>query len=150
MVGITAWQQQVPLRQDFTGGNAFRIPRNSVFSDISRARVRFILARVYGERERNFTGQHFWARGYFASTVGRDEAVIREYIRNQEKEDERLDQLKLQLQPATVQVAQENRGRASVPSQPLRAAHKTKPPALPGGYFARVWRRCCVILKLLI
>ena len=53
------------------------------------------LARVYGERKRNFVGQHFWARGYFVSTVGRDEAVIREYIRNQEKEDERLDQLGL-------------------------------------------------------
>lgn len=39
------------------------------------------LARVYGERKRNFIGQHFWARGYFVSTVGRDEAVIREYIR---------------------------------------------------------------------
>ena len=54
------------------------------------------LARVYGERKRNFVGQHFWARGYFVSTVGRDEAMIREYIRNQEKEDERLDQLKLE------------------------------------------------------
>ena len=53
------------------------------------------LARVYGERKRSFVGQHFWARGYFVSTVGRDETVIREYIRNQEKEDERLDQLGL-------------------------------------------------------
>ena len=53
------------------------------------------LARVYGERKRNFVGQHFWARGYFVSTVGRDETVIREYIRKQEKEDERLDQLGL-------------------------------------------------------
>jgi len=55
------------------------------------------LARVYGERKRNFVGQHFWARGYFVSTVGRDEEGIRAYIRNQEKEDERLDQLKLSL-----------------------------------------------------
>ena len=54
------------------------------------------LARVYGERKRNFVGQSFWARGYFVSTVGRDETVIREYIRNQEKEDERLDQMKLE------------------------------------------------------
>ena len=53
------------------------------------------LARVYGERKRNFVGQHFWARGYFVSTVGRDEAMIREYIRNQEKVDERLEQMKL-------------------------------------------------------
>ena len=54
------------------------------------------LARVYGERKRNFVGQHFWERGYFVSTVGRDERVIREYIRNQEKEDERFDQMKLE------------------------------------------------------
>jgi putative transposase len=53
------------------------------------------LARVYGERKRNFVGQHFWARGYFVSTIGRDEAAIREYIRNQEKEDTRLEQLNL-------------------------------------------------------
>ena len=53
------------------------------------------LARAYGERKRNFVGQHFWARGFFVSTVGRDEAVIREYIRNQEQEDKRLDQMGL-------------------------------------------------------
>ena len=53
------------------------------------------LARVYGDRKRNFVGQSFWARGYFVSTVGRDETVIREYIRNQEHEDKRLDQLNL-------------------------------------------------------
>ncbi len=53
------------------------------------------LARVYGERKRNFVGQHFWARGYFVSTVGRDEASIREYIQNQEQEDRRLDQMNL-------------------------------------------------------
>ena len=53
------------------------------------------LARVYGERKRNFVGQHFWARGYFVSTIGRDEAVIREYIQKQEQEDLRLDQMNL-------------------------------------------------------
>jgi putative transposase len=53
------------------------------------------IARTFGERKRNFVGQHFWARGYFVSTVGRDEGVIREYIRRQEHEDKRLDQLRL-------------------------------------------------------
>jgi len=53
------------------------------------------LARVYGERKRNFVGQHFWARGYWVSTVGRDESVIREYIQKQEEEDKRLDQMNL-------------------------------------------------------
>lgn len=51
------------------------------------------MARVYGERKRNYGGQHFWARGYFVSTVGRDEELIRAYIRHQEEEDRRLDQL---------------------------------------------------------
>ena len=53
------------------------------------------IARTWGERKRNYVGQHFWARGYFASTVGRDEQVIREYIRHQEAEDRRVDQLDL-------------------------------------------------------
>ena len=49
----------------------------------------------FGGRERNFTGEVFWARGYFVSTVGLDEAMVRAYIRNQEHEDERYDQMKL-------------------------------------------------------
>ncbi len=53
------------------------------------------IARTFGGRSRNFTGEHFWARGYFASTVGRDEEVIRNYIRSQEREDSRVEQLKL-------------------------------------------------------
>ena len=53
------------------------------------------IARRYSGRQRNYIGQHFWARGYFASTVGRDEQVIREYIRQQEKEDRRIDQMQL-------------------------------------------------------
>jgi len=53
------------------------------------------IARTYGERRRNFVGQHFWARGYFVSTVGRDEGTIRNYIKHQEKEDERQEQLRL-------------------------------------------------------
>ncbi|HBG95681.1 MAG TPA: hypothetical protein DDY14_10270 [Chromatiaceae bacterium] len=53
------------------------------------------IARVYGERKRNFFGQHIWARGYFVTTLGRDETVIREDIRHQETEDRRLEQLSL-------------------------------------------------------
>ena len=53
------------------------------------------IARRFLGRQRNYGGQHFWARGYFASTVGRDEQVIRAYIRHQEQEDHRLEQLKL-------------------------------------------------------
>lgn len=53
------------------------------------------IARKLGGRERNFTGENFWARGYFVSTVGLDEAMVRAYIRHQETEDERYDQMRL-------------------------------------------------------
>ncbi len=52
------------------------------------------IVRHFGERRRNFVGQHFWARGYFVSTVGRDEEVIRRYIQRQENEERKQDQLK--------------------------------------------------------
>ena len=53
------------------------------------------IARTFEGRQKNFTGQHFWARGYFVSTVGLDEKMIRDYIKNQENEDKRQDQLDL-------------------------------------------------------
>jgi putative transposase len=53
------------------------------------------LARTYGDQKQNYSGQSFWARGYFVSTIGRDEATIRGCIRNQEQEDQRLDQMNL-------------------------------------------------------
>jgi REP element-mobilizing transposase RayT len=51
-------------------------------------------AKIYGTGEEP-VGQDFWARGYYVSTVGRDEAEVRRYIQAQEKEDRRLDQLKI-------------------------------------------------------
>ena len=53
------------------------------------------IARTYMGRRKNFTGQHFWARGYHVSTVGRDEAMIRAYIKHQEDEDQKIDKLAL-------------------------------------------------------
>jgi len=53
------------------------------------------IARNFVGRRKNFTGQHFWARGYHVSTVGRDEEAIRKYIKEQELEDRRIDQLQL-------------------------------------------------------
>ena len=53
------------------------------------------IARVFSGRRRNFSGQQFWARGYYVSTVGKDEQAVREYITKQEAEDRRLDQLQL-------------------------------------------------------
>ncbi len=55
------------------------------------------IARCFMGKTKNFTGENFWARGYFVSTVGLDEEVVRAYIRNQEKEDEQYDQLKFGL-----------------------------------------------------
>ncbi len=48
--------------------------------------------------KRNVRGVHFWARGYFVSTVGRDESIVRDYIRRQEEEDLRIDQMGLELE----------------------------------------------------
>ena len=53
------------------------------------------IARTYTGRRGNMTGQSFWARGYYVSTAGKDEEAVREYIRQQEEEDRRLDQLSL-------------------------------------------------------
>lgn len=51
------------------------------------------VARHFMKRERNYVGQRLWARGFFVDSVGRDTEVIRRYIREQEQEDQRLDQL---------------------------------------------------------
>ena len=53
------------------------------------------IARVHAGRRRNFVGRHFWARGCWVSTVGKNEADVREYVQNREKEDQRLEQLEL-------------------------------------------------------
>ena len=57
------------------------------------------VARQFKGKQRNFTGEHFWARGYFVSTVGLDEEMVREYIRNQEVNDVHRDQLALGYAP---------------------------------------------------
>ena len=59
------------------------------------------VARHFMKRERNYVGQKLWARGYFVDSVGRDTEVIRRYIREQEVEDSRLDQLELPINPIT-------------------------------------------------
>ena len=53
------------------------------------------IARTYGGRKKNFVGEHFWARGYYVCTAGKDEKVVREYIKKQEEEEERLEQLSI-------------------------------------------------------
>jgi hypothetical protein len=53
------------------------------------------IARTFGGKRRNIVGEHFWARGFWVSTVGHNEAAVRLYIQEQEKADQRLDQLGL-------------------------------------------------------
>ncbi len=53
------------------------------------------IARTYLGQRKNFTGMHFWARGFFVTTVGADEEAVRAYIQKQETEDKRLEQLSL-------------------------------------------------------
>jgi putative transposase len=60
-----------------------------------KGKTAIYIARNFAGKKRNFVGQKFWARGYFVSTVGRDEEVIRQYIRNQESEEIRMDHLNL-------------------------------------------------------
>ena len=52
--------------------------------------------REYLGRRKQFTGFHFWARGYCVSTIGLDEQMIREYIRHQEGEEKRQESLRLE------------------------------------------------------
>ena len=75
-----------------------RIPsKHSVFEVIGyiKGKRAIYIARTFGKRARNYAGEHFSARGFFVSTVGKDEAAIRDYIQNQEQTDKRLDQLNL-------------------------------------------------------
>ena len=67
------------------------------------------VARHFLKRERNYAGQHLWARGFFVDTVGRDTEKIRRYIQQQEAEDRRLDQLELVAMNNQQTQSQDNR-----------------------------------------
>ena len=70
-------------------------PKHSVASLLGflKGKSSIWVAQNIANKQRNFVGHKFWARGYFVSTVGINEKVIRAYIENQEKEDKRLDDL---------------------------------------------------------
>jgi len=65
-------------------------PKYAVASVIGfiKGKSAIAIARQFGGRERNFNGEHFWARGYCVSTVGYEEEKVRAYIREQEGGDE--------------------------------------------------------------
>ena len=72
-------------------------PKESVSQVVGyiKGKSAIYIARTYRGKTRNFTGENFWARGYFVSTVGHDEATVRKYIQDQQKEDHRIEQRKL-------------------------------------------------------
>ncbi len=72
-------------------------PKHSVAQIVGfiKGKSAISIARTYFGRRKNFTGQSFWARGYYVTTVGRDEEVVRNYIKHQDAEDHRIDQLDL-------------------------------------------------------
>ena len=74
-------------------------PKHSVSEVIGylKGKSSIWIAQNVERKLRNFLGHKFWAKGYFVSTIGRDEEMIRAYIRNQEMGDKQLDQLQLKL-----------------------------------------------------
>ena len=74
-------------------------PKMSVSSAVGfmKGKSAISIARRFKGKQRNFNGEAFWARGYYVSTVGLDEMMVREYIRNQEKNDIHRDQLNLEV-----------------------------------------------------
>ena len=106
---------------------------SQVIGTLSRARVRSILLASMA-RGNAILWDSTSGRGHtLVSTIGRDEAVIREYIQKQEQEDLRLDQMKFLCgadQPPSG--GSSTTGPRQRPQQPLRAATSLRPPALPG------------------
>jgi len=79
---------------------AFSIPPKYAVSNIVgylKGKSAILIARRFRGRQRNFNGEHFWARGYYVSTVGLDEEMVRAYIRNQEAQDEYRDQMSMRI-----------------------------------------------------
>ena len=76
-------------------------PKYSVSSVVGylKGKSAIAMARYFKGKQKNFNGEHFWARGYFVSTVGLDEEMVREYIKNQEANDVHRDQLALGYAP---------------------------------------------------
>ena len=73
------------------------LPKNSVSEVVGfiKGKSAIHIARTFTGRRRNFVGQNFWARGYYVSTVGKDEESVRRYIQEQEEADRKLDQMEL-------------------------------------------------------
>lgn len=68
-------------------------PKYAVASVIGflKGKSAIAIARMQG-KDRNYTGAHFWARGYAVSTIGFDEEIIKKYVREQSAEDDNFQQ----------------------------------------------------------
>ena len=110
-------------------------PKHSVAQVIGyiKGKSAIHIAREFAGRPRNFVGQHFWARGDFVSTVGRDEQAIRTYIQDQELEDRRQDQLRLEERS---HLSGGSSGRGAATSKAALSGSQLKPPALPGDTYS--------------
>ena len=100
-------QLAVYLRREFTGARKYRrlisiAPKYSVAQVIGhmKGKSSIWIAQNVERKMRNFLGHKFWARGYFVTTVGRDEEVIRAYIQNQELADRQSEQFELKISAA--------------------------------------------------
>lgn len=97
-----AWQKECRIEDGHLCSNHVHMlisipPKYSVSQVVGflKGKSAIAIARNYGGKRKNFVGQHFWARGYYVSTVGREEAIVRNYIQQQEAEDQRIEQLRL-------------------------------------------------------
>ena len=66
-------------------------PKHAVSSILGflKGKSAIAIARMQG-KDRNYTGAHFWARGYAVSTVGFDEEIVKKYIREQNENDDKF------------------------------------------------------------
>jgi hypothetical protein len=94
-VAQVAWDRGVHIMSDDVH-MLLNVPTKIALSSVvgyMKGKSAIRIARHFMKRGRNYAGQVFWARGYFVDTLGRDTETIRRYIADQEKEDQRLDQL---------------------------------------------------------
>lgn len=70
-------------------------PKLSVASFVGylKGKSALMMFEKHANLKYKYGNRHFWSRGYYVSTVGLNEATIRKYIRDQEKQDIAADQL---------------------------------------------------------
>ena len=110
-------------------------PKSSVAQVVGfiKGKAAIHIARTFMGRRKHYTGHHFWARGYSVSTVGRDEATIRESLRTQEVEDRRWDQRDLWSDVPPIGGSQPNRFERFTASNRFERFHLFQASGFAGG-----------------